>query len=660
MARRLNLENLESRQMMATFGVPWHDASRLTLSFAPDGAKIAGHSSDLFAAMDAQATRAVWQGAILKAFETWGREANLNFGLHADSGAAFGILGPSQGDDRFGDIRVGAQSMSSDVLSISVPHDPFLAGTWAGDMLLNSDKIFSDVPTELLAIALHEAGHVLGLRHSDRTDSVMFSHANGLTALSAGDIADIRALYGRRGPDANEGSNGNDSFARATQIKFSQVSDGYDGSTPLIMFGDIGSTTDADYFSLRPLLGYSGPVSLRVRTSGLSLLAPRVTLYDSAGQVLRQAEVTGAEGGDLTLKLDVMDPHGIFLRVEGRNQEGFGIGRYGVVATFDGRLTVPKAKIDALLVSNVDTLQKQDFDEILADPNTATFNDDLHTDDTFLLAASPKSTPGYLKNSHYEWIANLSDAADLDFSSIKSPTTAPGSATVMTVSLRAMKFNGVLPRISVFDRNMQPLAAKVLVHDAGRLTVELAGLEQNKGYFVKLGPGEGAHALGNYAVAIDYGTTTAPLTPMADGALDSAVRNHGDTLYIARAQLFQFTLGVDAVTATPGTTVKMTLVDELGKVVLALTTAIGETFSSPAVLLTPGKYTVKFVVKTADGSAPGSVNYHLAGAALSEPIGPALEDPTLTPRYVSPSNPALYLYPNGVLSLIPFLFVLRH
>jgi len=41
-----------------------------------------------------------------------------------------------------GDIRIGARPMSPEVLSISVPHDPFLSGTLSGDVLLNSAARF--------------------------------------------------------------------------------------------------------------------------------------------------------------------------------------------------------------------------------------------------------------------------------------------------------------------------------------------------------------------------------------------------------------------------------------------------------------------------------------------------------------------------------------
>src|SRR6516165_1749164 len=122
--RRLDMELLESRAVPATFGVPWADPSRLTLSFAPDGTTIAGHTSSVFRTLNAQQPSAAWQHEILQAFQTWAVQANINIGLVTDGGQAFGTSGPPQHDPRFGDIRVGAQAMAPDQLSISVPNDP--------------------------------------------------------------------------------------------------------------------------------------------------------------------------------------------------------------------------------------------------------------------------------------------------------------------------------------------------------------------------------------------------------------------------------------------------------------------------------------------------------------------------------------------------------
>jgi hypothetical protein len=67
----------------------------------------------------------------------------------------------------------------------------------AGDMHFDDDESWrTGANVDLFSVALHEAGHALGLGHSDRPGSVMYPYYHMVTGLTDDDIAGIHALYG--------------------------------------------------------------------------------------------------------------------------------------------------------------------------------------------------------------------------------------------------------------------------------------------------------------------------------------------------------------------------------------------------------------------------------------------------------------------------------
>src|SRR5262245_38709440 len=132
---RLSIESLEDRNLLATFGMAWPDASHLKVSFVPDGTGVDGSSSALFQKLGTTASTKTWQMEVLRALQTWAVQGNIDIGVVADGGQALGSTGPAQGDSRFGDIRIAARSMGLDApLAIGSPYDP-LVGTRSGDIV---------------------------------------------------------------------------------------------------------------------------------------------------------------------------------------------------------------------------------------------------------------------------------------------------------------------------------------------------------------------------------------------------------------------------------------------------------------------------------------------------------------------------------------------
>src|SRR5947209_9544162 len=106
--RHFRLEQLEDRLTPSAYGALWSDPSHLTLSFALDGTDTGAGPSNLFASLNNSTSTAAWEQTILRAFQTWAVNSNINIGVVTDDGSALGTPGAVQGDARFGDIRISA------------------------------------------------------------------------------------------------------------------------------------------------------------------------------------------------------------------------------------------------------------------------------------------------------------------------------------------------------------------------------------------------------------------------------------------------------------------------------------------------------------------------------------------------------------------------
>jgi hypothetical protein len=129
-----------------------------------------------------------------RAFAEWQHYANIRFspGTQADAAQTIAILfaAGAHGDPFPFDGPGG-------VLAHTFYPAPPNTEPIAGDMHFDATENWqTGWGIDVFSVALHEAGHALGLGHSSTPGAVMYPYYRQFTALTSDDIAGIRALYG--------------------------------------------------------------------------------------------------------------------------------------------------------------------------------------------------------------------------------------------------------------------------------------------------------------------------------------------------------------------------------------------------------------------------------------------------------------------------------
>lgn len=150
----------------------------------------------VFTAMSSKIDASTAQSEVLRAFQEWARYAPISFTPATGSQAARTIsilFAPGSHGDGYpfdGPGKVLAHTF------YPAPPNP---EPIAGDIHLDDDESWQvGRSIDLYTVVLHEAGHALGLAHSDRPGAVMYPYYRLGAVLSDDDIAGIRTLYGSR------------------------------------------------------------------------------------------------------------------------------------------------------------------------------------------------------------------------------------------------------------------------------------------------------------------------------------------------------------------------------------------------------------------------------------------------------------------------------
>lgn len=320
---RPSLTALEDRVVpYSPYGIEWANTN-ISVSYMPDGTQLDGGRSELFAELNAIAPTATWQREIARALQTWAQYAPINFHFVPDDGSPKATIGLTQGNSGFGDIRFEAHAGSGYLAYAYGPNVETVGYTDGGDVSFNSNYTFSIGSTpDLYSVALHELGHSLGLGHST-SGTVMYASYTGVKYdLASDDIAGIQYIYGVRTHDAYDAAGSNNSIGTATTLSLP--------SGGVNIPADLTSRSDVDYYRV---VASGSSLTATVDARNLSLLAPKVLVYDAAGNLLGSATADYGQAATLNLS-GLTQGQSYYVVADGATADVFGMGAYLLNAQF--------------------------------------------------------------------------------------------------------------------------------------------------------------------------------------------------------------------------------------------------------------------------------------------------------------------------------------
>jgi len=604
--------------VLAAFGTPWPDARNLDISFPADQVQIRSGENEIHSTLASIATEQQWQELILRAFQTWAIYADINVGLRADHDLPFGTSGLSQNDPRFGDFRIGAFSQLG-VLANSLPFQT-VAGSWSGDILLDSDGMFNyhdwadqlppdsaSVPADshdLFSVLLHETGNALGLADSINSADVMYGHYSGPKgALSPADIANIQALYGVRSDPFELVDNGSLSSSTIvpTPVGFNP------DASKISVRGNILSIVDSDIYQHTLITGKSS-ITISVNAAGRSFLKPKLEILDASGAVVASAVSTSVFDNDVTLTLDgLSNQSDLRIRVTAAQDDLYATGDYELV--IDYRTAASRAS-DAIPGDYLDGIETLGTNFGLAD-------DEAGLNDTVLTAIALASVGSFDLNARYETVSGISSVADVDVWKITSPNQTSGR---LVVNLASVGLDSPDLQIQILDGNGQNVGARGRLRADGTWVMEVIQPEANAEYLIRISvDSTSAVSLGNYVTTAEFLTENAQMNQFVSSTVSSEMDNFVRWTSL-KTRLYRFDLFSQGVSSDEA--VKLTIYDaQTQQVVFAMATPSDITRSA-YLMLTEGDYVLRFTAISRVAAPIQNISYTLTADGISDDQDP--------------------------------------
>ncbi|WP_435006851.1 matrixin family metalloprotease [Tundrisphaera lichenicola] len=321
-------------------GGQWNNPSSISYSFPPDGITWPRGSNSLNSTLNSEFGGSSWQDLVARALQTWASVTNLDFTEVGDGAYGFNSSGVPQGDQKFGDIRIGGSNYGP-TSTIALTYGPPPNGqTGAGDVNLNTNYNFGpNGQHDFETIILHELGHSLGLNESPQLSAVMYSYYSGVRqSLTSYDIEGIQSIYGPRALDSFQ--------SRGLAVSPSNAFDltpYLNSSRQFELKGvSLASIGAVEYFSVVTPAISGSTLRVTAKASGFSLLSPKLSLIDAeTGATISTASDSSAYGNLVSASLSGAQPgHRYLIAVTGATQDVFAVGSYAVQIAFSGGTSI--------------------------------------------------------------------------------------------------------------------------------------------------------------------------------------------------------------------------------------------------------------------------------------------------------------------------------